>query len=70
MRRPGLLSGSMRFAPPIATSRPTTRSGCSASRTTSERVVTAAFAWVQGGTGRLALERERGLVKTLTVVFD
>ena len=35
-----------------------------------ERVVTAAFAWVKGGTGRLVLERERGLVKTLTVVFD
>lgn len=30
----GPFSGSMRFAPPIATSRPTTRSGCSASRTT------------------------------------
>jgi hypothetical protein len=35
-----------------------------------ERVVTAAFAWVGGGTGRLVLEHERGLVKTLTVVFD
>jgi len=35
-----------------------------------EQTITAAFAWVQGGTGRLVLEHERGLVKTLTVVFD
>ncbi len=35
-----------------------------------ERVVTGAFAWVGGGTGRLVLEHEHGLVKTLTVVFD
>jgi steroid Delta-isomerase len=35
-----------------------------------EHTVTAAFAWLKGGTGRLVLEHERGLVKSLTVVFD
>ena len=35
-----------------------------------EHTITAAFAWLKGGTGRLVLEHERGLVKTLTVVFD
>jgi hypothetical protein len=35
-----------------------------------EHTTTAAFAWVKGGTGRLVLEEERGLVKALTVVFD
>jgi hypothetical protein len=35
-----------------------------------EHTVTAAFAWLKGGTGRLVLEHERGLVTSLTVVFD
>jgi hypothetical protein len=35
-----------------------------------EHTVTAAFAWLRGGTGRLVLEHERGLVTRLTVVFD
>jgi hypothetical protein len=35
-----------------------------------EHTVTAAFAWTKGGTGRLVLEHERGLVSSLTVVFD
>lgn len=35
-----------------------------------EHTITAAFAWLRGGTGRLVLEHERGLVTTLTVVFD
>ena len=35
-----------------------------------EHTVTAAFAWSKGGTGRLVLEHERGLVTALTVVFD
>jgi hypothetical protein len=35
-----------------------------------EHTITAAFAWLKGGTGRLVLEHERGLVKSLTVVFD
>jgi hypothetical protein len=32
--------------------------------------VTAAFAWVRGGTGRIVLEHERGAVTRLVVVFD
>jgi hypothetical protein len=35
-----------------------------------EHTVTAAFAWLKGGTGRLVLEHDRGLVTRLTVVFD
>ena len=35
-----------------------------------ERTVTAAFAWLKGGTGRFVLEHERGLVTRLTVIFD
>ena len=35
-----------------------------------EGTITAAFAWLHGGTGRLVLEHERGLVTRLTVVFD
>jgi hypothetical protein len=35
-----------------------------------EHTITAAFAWLKGGTGRLVLEHERGLVTSLTVVFD
>ena len=35
-----------------------------------DRTVTAAFAWLRGGTGRLVLEHDRGLVSRLTVVFD
>jgi steroid Delta-isomerase len=35
-----------------------------------EHTITAAFAWSRGGTGRLLLEHERGLVTSLTVVFD
>ena len=35
-----------------------------------EHTATVAFAWARGGTGRLVLEHERGLVTRLTVVFD
>ena len=35
-----------------------------------EHHVAAAFAWSQGGTGRMLLEHERGAVSRLTVVFD
>jgi steroid Delta-isomerase len=33
-------------------------------------VVTAAFAWMRGGTGRMVLELEAGLIRTLTIAFD
>jgi steroid Delta-isomerase len=35
-----------------------------------EQTVTAAFAWNKGGTGKLVLRHERGLVQSLTVIFD
>jgi hypothetical protein len=35
-----------------------------------EHTVVAAFAWARGGTGRLVLVHDRGLVTRLTVVFD
>jgi hypothetical protein len=35
-----------------------------------ERDVTAAFAWVRGGTGRLVLQHERGAITRLVVIFD
>jgi hypothetical protein len=35
-----------------------------------EHTITAAFAWLKGGTGRLVLEHEGRLVTSLTVVFD
>jgi len=35
-----------------------------------EHHVAAAFAWSQGGTGRMLLEHDRGAVTRLTVVFD
>ena len=35
-----------------------------------ERTITAAFAWLKGGTGRFVVEHERGLVTRLTVIFD
>jgi hypothetical protein len=35
-----------------------------------ERTAVGAFAWVQGGTGRLVLTHERGAITGLTVVFD
>ncbi len=35
-----------------------------------ERNVAAAFAWTNGGTGRVLLEHDRGAVRRLTVVFD
>ena len=35
-----------------------------------EHAVTVAFAWAHGGTGRLVLQHERGLVTKLTVIFD
>ena len=35
-----------------------------------EGTITAAFAWLKGGTGRLVLEHDRGTVKQLTVIFD
>jgi steroid delta-isomerase len=35
-----------------------------------EHNVAAAFAWSQGGTGRMLLEHDRGAIKRLTVVFD
>ena len=33
-------------------------------------VVTAAFAWARGGTGRLVLTHERGAITHLVVIFD
>ena len=35
-----------------------------------DRTITAAFAWLKGGTGRMVLVHERGLVTSLTVIFD
>jgi hypothetical protein len=35
-----------------------------------ERTAVAAFAWVQGGTGRLVLTHDRGAITVLTVIFD
>jgi SnoaL-like domain len=35
-----------------------------------DREVVVAFAWARGGTGRLVLAHEDGLVSRLTVVFD
>jgi steroid delta-isomerase len=35
-----------------------------------EHTITAAFAWAKGGTGRMILAHERGLVTSLTVIFD
>ena len=35
-----------------------------------EHAVVVAFAWVRGGTGRMELEHERGLVTKLAVLFD
>jgi hypothetical protein len=35
-----------------------------------EHHVAAAYAWSQGGTGRMLLEHDRGAVTRLTVVFD
>jgi hypothetical protein len=35
-----------------------------------EHNVAAAFAWSQGGTGRMLIEHDRGAIKRLTVVFD
>jgi hypothetical protein len=35
-----------------------------------EHNVAAAFAWSQGGTGRMLLEHDRGAIERLTVVFD
>ena len=35
-----------------------------------EHHVAAAFAWSQGGTGRMLLEHDRGAVNRLTFVFD
>jgi steroid Delta-isomerase len=35
-----------------------------------EHTVTAAFAWLRGGTGRMILVHERGLVTSLTIAFD
>ena len=35
-----------------------------------EHTAVVAFAWSRGGTGRLVLEHDRGLVSRLTVVFD
>ena len=32
--------------------------------------VTAAFAWMRGGTGRLVLEHDRGAITRLVVIFD
>jgi steroid delta-isomerase len=34
------------------------------------RVVTTVFAWTRGGTGRMVLELDAGLIRTLTVAFD
>jgi hypothetical protein len=35
-----------------------------------DRRVTAAFAWLRGGTGRLVLEHDRGAITRLVVIFD
>jgi hypothetical protein len=35
-----------------------------------DRRVTAAFAWLRGGTGRLVLEHDRGAIARLVVIFD
>jgi hypothetical protein len=35
-----------------------------------ESRVTAAFAWMRGGTGRLVLEHDRGAFTRLVVIFD
>jgi hypothetical protein len=35
-----------------------------------ERTAVAAFAWLQGGTGRLVLTHDRGAITGLTVIFD
>jgi len=35
-----------------------------------EHTAVVAFAWTKGGTGRLVLKHERGLVTALTVIFD
>ena len=35
-----------------------------------ERTVVVAFAWLRGGTGRMELRHERGLVTELAVIFD
>jgi uncharacterized protein YgfB (UPF0149 family) len=35
-----------------------------------ERTVVVGFAWLRGGTGRLTLEHDRGLVTRLAVVLD
>ena len=35
-----------------------------------EQTAVAAFAWLNGGTGRLELVHERGAIAALTVVFD
>jgi SnoaL-like domain len=32
--------------------------------------VTAAFAWLRGGTGRLVLEHDHGAIRRLVVIFD
>ena len=32
--------------------------------------VTAAFAWLRGGTGRIVLEHDRGAISRLVVIFD
>jgi hypothetical protein len=32
--------------------------------------VTAAFAWLRGGTGRLVVEHDDGTIRRLTVIFD
>jgi hypothetical protein len=37
---------------------------------TGEHRVTLGFAWLRGGTGRLEIEHDRGLITRLTVVFD
>ena len=46
------------------------RKNHTASTTNGEHTITAAFAWLKGGTGRMVLEHERGLVTRLTVIFD
>jgi steroid delta-isomerase len=35
-----------------------------------DHVAVAAFAWTKGGTGRLVIEHDRGLVTGLVVIFD
>ena len=55
---------------PTSSSRPTDTIQLLGIQENDEHHVAAAFAWSQGGTGRMLLEHDRGAVTRLTVVFD